>query len=85
MSEVNTVLLSTSAYAQVKNENCKYRLLLDSLLSNAVLSEDHTKLIFDSEQVRSALMFVYAEEYKKRLATARTQATRYGTSAKEEV
>ncbi len=77
-AEVNTVLLSTGAYSQIKNENCKYRLLIDNLLSNATLSDDHTKLEFDSDLVMAALQFVYLEDYKKRLATLRTQASRYG-------
>ena len=84
MSEVNTVLLSTSAYTQVKNENCKYRLLIDNLLANATLSDDHSRLVFDSDKVEQALQFVYYEEYKKRLATALTQATRYGNRSENQ-
>lgn len=77
MSEVNTVLLSTAAFAQIKNENCKYKLLLDNLLSQSTLSENRERLEFDSEKVRQAIEFVYLEEYRKRLSTAKTQATRY--------
>jgi hypothetical protein len=83
MSDVNTVLLSTGAYAQIKNENCKYRLLIDNLLSNAELSSDGTTLVFNSEKVSNALQFVYVDDYKKCLATARTRAKRYGVSTKE--
>jgi len=74
----NTVTLGLSSYNQTKSENYRYALFLDNLLQEATLSQDHQTLVFDSEKIVTALQFCYNERYKKRLATLRTQATRYG-------
>ena len=74
---VNIVTLSVSSYNQMKNANFRHDLLLDSLLQEATLSEDHQFLVFDSKKVEDAVKFLYLERYKKRLATLKTQAARY--------
>jgi hypothetical protein len=44
-----------------------------------MLSEDHQSLVFDSKKIEEAVKFCYFERYKKKkLATLRTQATKYG-------
>lgn len=79
MSDVtNVVTLSTSAYNSIKNDNFRYNLFLDNIMQGAVLSEDHQSLVFDSRQIEEAIKFCYFERYKKKLATLKTQGTRYG-------
>lgn len=85
MAECNTVVLSTSSYNSIKNENFKLNLFIDNLLGSAVLSEDHQSLVFESENVETALKFCFYETYKKKLSTLKTQATRYGDRTKKEV
>ena len=75
---VNVVTLSTGSYNTIKNDNFRYNLFLDNLLQGAKLSEDHQHLEFDSAQVEEAVKFCYFERYKKKLATLKTQNTRYG-------
>lgn len=82
MNNTDVVTLSTGSYNSIKNENCKHKLFLDNLLYEASLSPDHQHLVWDSETIENALKFCYLDPYKKRLATLRTQASRYG--AKEE-
>lgn len=55
----------------------RYNLFLDNLLQEAMLSEDHQSLVFDSKKIEEAVKFCYFERYKKKLATLRTQATKY--------
>lgn len=78
-NEINTVTLSVSSYNSVKNDVFRYNLFLDNLLQEAMLSEDHQSLVFDSKKIKEAVKFCYFERYKKKkLATLRTQATKYG-------
>lgn len=78
-NEINTVTLSVSSYNSVKNDVFRYNLFLDNLLQEAMLSEDHQFLVFDSKKIEEAVKFCYFERYKKKkLATLRTQATKYG-------
>lgn len=78
-NEINTVTLSVSSYNSVKNDVFRYNLFLDNLLQEAMLSEDHQSLVFDSKKSEEAVKFCYFERYKKKkLATLRTQATKYG-------
>lgn len=74
-NEINTVTLSVSSYNSVKNDVFRYNLFLDNLF---MLSEDHQSLVFDSKKIEEAVKFCYFERYKKKLATLRTQATKYG-------
>lgn len=74
----NIVTLSTSAYNAIKNDNFRYNLFLDNIMQGAVLSEDHQSLEFDSKQIEEAIKFCYFERYKKKIATLKTQNTRYG-------
>lgn len=46
--------------------------------NDLMLSEDHQSLVFDSKKIEEAVKFCYFERYKKKLATLRTQATKYG-------
>ena len=85
MAECNTIVLSTSSYNNIKNENFKFNLFIDNLLGSAVLSEDHQALVFKSENVETALKFCFYETYKKKLSTLKTQATRYGDRTEKEV
>lgn len=85
MAECNTIVLSTSSYNSIKNENFKFNLFIGNLLGSAVLSEDHQSLVFESENVETALKFCFYEAYKKKLSTLKTQATRYGDRTKKEV
>ncbi|MCD8343341.1 MAG: hypothetical protein LUC19_03010 [Oscillospiraceae bacterium] len=78
-STTNTVVLSTQAYNNIKNENFRYNLFLDSIFQKATLSEDHQSLVFDTKDIENALQFCYYERYKKKLATLKTQAARYGS------
>lgn len=77
-NEINTVTLSVSSYNSVKNDVFRYNLFLDNLLQEAMLSEDHQSLVFDSKKIEEAVKFCYFERYKKKLETLRTQATKYG-------
>lgn len=77
-NEINTVTLSVSSYNSVKNDVFRYNLFLDNLLQEAMLSEDHQSLVFDSKKIEEAVKFYYFGRYKKKLATLRTQATKYG-------
>ena len=78
-NEINTVTLSVRSYNSVKNDVFRYNLFLDNLLQEAMLSEDHQSLVFDSKKIEEAVKFCYFERYKKKkLATLRTQATKYG-------
>lgn len=83
-SDVNTILLSTHAYNQIKSDNTKYEMLLESILLNGELSDDHQKLVFDSEVVRIAVQFCFPERYKKKLATLKTQYNRNGLKGEED-
>lgn len=74
----NIVTLSTSAYNNIKNDNFRYNLFLDNIMQGAALPEDHQSLVFDSKQIEEAIKFCYFERYKKKLATLKTQNTRYG-------
>lgn len=79
LSDFSTVTLSVSSYNSVKNDVFRYNLFLDNLLQEAMLSEDHQSLVFDSKKIEEAVKFCYFERYKKKkLATLRTQATKYG-------
>lgn len=77
-NEINTVTLSVNSYNSVKNDVFRYNLFLDNLLQEAMLSEDHQSLVFDSKKIEEAVKFCYFERYEKKLATLRTQATKYG-------
>jgi hypothetical protein len=79
MADINTVLLTTASYNQIKAENLKYSLMLDNILSCAKLSEDHQTMTFDSNAVDAAIHFCFPECYKKKLATMKTQFARYGS------
>lgn len=77
-NEINTVTLPVSSYNSVKNDVFRYNLFLDNLLQEAMLSEDHQSLVFDSKKIEETVKFCYFERYKKKLVTLRTQATKYG-------
>ena len=74
----NVVTLSVASYNQVKNDNFRYNLFLDNIMQCASLSDDHQSLEFDSKRIEEAVKFCYFERYKKKLATLKTQNTRYG-------
>lgn len=65
-NEINTVTLSVSSYNSVENDVFRYKLLLDNLLQEAMLSEDHQSLVFDSKKIEEAVTFCYFERYKKK-------------------
>lgn len=79
-TESNIVTLSVSSYNQVKADNYRLNMFLDNLLNEAMISKDHEHVVFDSQKVESAVKFCFPERYKKKLATLRTQHTRYGTN-----
>lgn len=79
-NEINTVTLSVSSYNQVKADNYRLNMLLDSILNEAMISEDHEHLVFNTRKVEDALKFCFPERYKKKLVTLKTQHTRYGTN-----
>lgn len=79
MSDTNIVTLSVSSYNQIKAENYRLNLFLDNLFNEALIDKDHETLVFDTKKVNAAVMFCFPERYKKRLATLKTQNTRYGT------
>lgn len=74
----NTVTLNVGTYNTIKNDSFRYTLFLDNLLQGAELTEDGEGLIFDSKKVEEAVKFVYAERYKKKIATLKRQRTLYG-------
>lgn len=76
MSDTNIVTLNTSSYNQIKAENQKCSMFLDNLLKNATLSEDRTKLVFDSDAIVLAMDVLYEERYKKKLSALRGLATK---------
>jgi hypothetical protein len=78
MSDVNVVTISIPTYNAIEQENFRYSLFLDNLLQEATLSDDHQSLMFDSEKVNEAIKFCYLERYKKKLATLKTQNSKYG-------
>ena len=78
MADTNIVTLAVGSYNSIKNDNFRYNLFLDNLLQEATLSEDHQSLVFDSKKVEDAVKFCYFERYKKKLATLKTQNTKYG-------
>lgn len=78
MADTNIVTLAVGSYNAIKNDNFRYNLLLDNLLQEATLSEDHQSLVFDSKKVEDAVKFCYFERYKKKLAILKTQNTKYG-------
>lgn len=76
MSDVNVITLSTSSYNNIKSENQKCQMLLDNILTSAKLSDDRSKLIFDSEQIVLAMTILYPDRYKKKLSALRGLATK---------
>lgn len=76
MNDVNTVTLTTAAYNQMKAENQKAQILLDSIFKYTKLSDDHEKLIFDSDSIVLTMDVLYAERYKKKLSAMRGLATK---------
>lgn len=58
-NEINMVTLSVSSYNSVKNDVFRYNLFLDNLLQEAMLSEDHQSLVFDSKKIEEAVKFCY--------------------------
>lgn len=83
-TDSNTVILSVSSYNQVKADNYRLNMFLDNLLNEAMISKDHEHVVFDSQKVESAVKFCFPERYKKKLATLRTQHTRFGTNVAPE-
>ena len=79
-NETNTVTLSVSSYNQVKADNYRLNMFLDSIFNEAMISEDHEHLVFSTRKVEDALKFCFPERHKKKLVTLKTQHTRYGTN-----
>lgn len=78
-NQTNTVVLTTSSYNAIKNDNFRHNLFLDNILQMAKLSEDHQSLVFESKDIEEAIKFLYYERYKKKLATLKAQFARYGS------
>ena len=83
-NDTNVVSLSVSSYNQVKSDNYRLNLMLDNLLNEAGITEDHEHMVFNSRSVESAIKFCFPERFKKKMATLRTQASRFGTNVKQE-
>lgn len=75
---VNTVTLDIRSYNALKAQNQRLNMVLDDILSKARLTEDRQSMTFDDDDMNAALKFCFLDAWKKRLATLRTQATRYG-------
>lgn len=84
MADTNIVTLNTQSYNQIKSENFRLEMLVENLLLEAKLSEDHQELEFDSDKVVTAIKFCFAERYKKKLATLKTQYSKCGITNKKE-
>ena len=69
----NTVLLTLSSYNNIKSENTKLNLFFSIIMRDATLSEDHSKLVFDSDKVGEAVNFCFGEDYKKKMSTLSQQ------------
>lgn len=78
MQDVNIVTLNTQAYNSIKADNTRLEMFVENILYNAKLSDNHQTLMFDSDSVRIGLEFCFPERYKKKLASMKTQNTRYG-------
>ena len=74
----NIVTLTLSSYNNIKSENTKLNMVIASIIRDSTLSEDHTKLVFDSDKVGEAISFCFPEDYKKKIATLRTMSTKKG-------
>ena len=83
-NEPNVVTLSVSSYNQIKADNYRLNMLLDNLLLEAKITEDHEHLVFNSRKVEDALKFCFPERYKQKLNGMKTHATRYGTNIASE-
>ena len=77
-SDVNIVKLSTGVYNNIKADNYRLNMFLDNILMNAMITKDHERLYFSSENIVAALKFCFAEKYKSRLNTLKTIHTRRG-------
>ena len=78
MTDTNIVTLNTSSYNQIKSENFRLEMFVENILLEAKLSSDHQELEFDSDKINTALKFCFAERYKKKLASLKTQYNRNG-------
>lgn len=78
MSTENTVTLGLREYNALKAQNQRLNMLLDDILSKARLTDDRQSMTFDDDNLNAALKFCFLDAWKKRLATLRTQATRFG-------
>ena len=76
MSEMNTVILSTSSYNQIKAENTKFNLFMDRLFESAELREDYSGIDFNTRQIEELIHLCYPDRYKKKLSVLRAQQTK---------
>ena len=77
-SDVNVVKLSTGVYNNIKAENYRLNMFLENILMNALITKNHERLFFPSESIEAAMKFCFAEKYKSRLNTLKSQHTRSG-------
>lgn len=84
-SDVNVVKLSTGVYNNIKTENYRLNMFLDNILMNALITKNHERLFFPSECIEAAMKFCFAEKYKTRLNTLKSQHTRSGRFEAPEV
>ena len=72
----NTVCLSIQSYNTMKAENTRFQMFISRLWESAELKSDYTGIQFNSELLNDLMHLVYPDQYKKKLATLRTQQTK---------
>ena len=80
----NVVIISIVGYNQVKSDNYRLNMMLDSLFNEAMISKDHEHMVFDTRKVEATLKFCFPERFKKKLCTLKSQHTRYGVAGAPE-
>ena len=85
MQGTGEVKLSLSSYNQIKAENTRFQMFLSRMMESAALSEDKSRVIFDTDLLTDIIHLIYPEMYKKKLGQLRSADAVEAVKCKETV
>ena len=75
-NEINTVVLSKSAYDNMRGTNDRASMLLREIMDSMSIADDCNELSIDGDKILKAIEVLYPDTFKKKVSHLKTVRTK---------